>query len=136
MKTLFFLLIPLFTFSQVNFPNAPQPTQMQLYGNHNFGTPSTMQPPNPMNIFYGMDEQKRTQEQNLQIIQEVQRNQQQRHEEQIQFRKEVNELYSNNSVNYNLPSWSINKGTAYYRNVYDNMLTLNIENFSVKDVNK
>ncbi len=135
MKTLFFLLIPLFTFSQVNFPNAPQPTQMQLYGNHNFGTPSTMQPPNPMNIFYGMDEQKRTQEQNLQIIQEVQRNQQQRHEEQIQFRKEVNELYSNNSVNYNLPSWSINKGTAYYRNVYDNMLTLNIENFSVKDLN-
>lgn len=135
MKTLFFLLIPLFTFSQVNFPNAPQPVQIPLYGNQNFGTPSTMQPPNPMDMIYGKDEQKRTQQQNQQIIQEVQRNQQQRLEEQLQFRKEVNELNSNNYVNYNLPSWSNEKGTEYYRHVFDEMLTLSSENYSIKDVN-
>jgi hypothetical protein len=135
MKTLFFLLIPLFTFSQVNFPTAPQPTQFQHYGNQNFGTPTNMQPPNPMNIFYGTDEQKRIQQQNQQIIQEVQRNQQQRLEAQNQLRKDINELNSNNSINFDLPSLSNKKGTEYYRQVFDEMLTLNVENYSIKDVN-
>jgi hypothetical protein len=138
MKTLFFLLIPLFTFSQVNFPNAPQPTQIQHYGNQNFGTPNTVQPPNPMNIFYGTDEQKRIQQhhqQNQQIIQEVERNEKQKLEAQNQLKKDINEVNSNNSINYSLPSLSNEKGTEYYRQVFDEMLTLNVETYSIKDVN-
>lgn len=135
MKKILFLLIPIFTFSQVKLPNVPQPTQFQQYNNQSFGTPTNMQPPNPMDIFYGKDEQTRIQQQNQQIIQEVQRNEKQRIEAQNQLRKDINEAYATNSINYNLPSLSNQKGTEYYRQVFDEMLTLNIETFSIKDVN-
>ena len=135
MKNILFLLIPIFTFSQVKLPNVPQPTQFQQYNNQSFGTPTNMQPPNPMDIFYGKDEQTRIQQQNQQIIQEVQRNEKQRIEAQNQLRKDINEAYATNSINYNLPSLSNQKGTEYYRQVFDEMLTLNIETFSIKDVN-
>jgi len=131
---LFILLFPLFIFSQVNFPNALQPTQMQHYGNQGLGTPNTMQPPNPMNLFYGTEDQKRINQQNQQIIQEVQRNQQQI-EAQNQLKKDINELNSGNSIKYSLPSLSNEKGTEYYRQVFDEMLTLNVDNYSIKDVN-
>ena len=133
---LFILLFPLFIFSQVNFPNALQPTQMQNYGNHRLGTPNAMQPPNPMNLFYGTEDQKRTQQQNQQIIQEVQRNQQQQQiEAQNQLKKDINKLNSGNSIKYSLPSFSTEKGTEYYRQVFDEMVTLNVDNYSIKDVN-
>lgn len=134
-KTLFFLLIPLYAFSQVKFPIAPQPTQMKLYGNQNFGTPTNMQPLNPMNIFYGTDEQKEIQQQSQQIIQEVEQNEKQKLEAQNQLKKNINKINSNNSVNYSLPSLSNLKGTEYYRQVFNEMLTLNLENYSIKDVN-
>lgn len=133
---LFILLFPLFIFSQVNFPNALQPTQMQNYGNPRLGTPNAMQPPNPMNLFYGTEDQKRTQQQNQQIIQEVQRNQQQQQiEAQNQLKKDINKLNSGNSIKYSLPSFSTEKGTEYYRQVFDEMVTLNVDNYSIKDVN-
>lgn len=133
-KILFFL-IPLATFSQVKLPTTPQPTQFQHYGNHSFGTPTNMQPPNPMTIFYGTDEQKRINQQNQQIIQEVQHNQQQRLEAQNLLKKEINQQNQNKSINYNLPSLAKKKGTEFYRQVFDEMLTLNVENYSIKDVN-
>lgn len=114
MKTLFFLLIPIFTFSQVKLPTAPQPTQIQHYGNQNFGTPTNIQPPNPLNIFYGTDEQKRIQQQNQQIIREVEQNEKQRVETLNQIKRDINEI---DQTNYNLPSLSNIKGTEYYRNV-------------------
>jgi len=107
---------------------------MQHYGNQGLGTPNTMQPPNPMNLFYGTEDQKRINQQNQQIIQEVQRNQQQI-EAQNQLKKDINELNSGNSIKYSLPSLSNEKGTEYYRQVFDEMLTLNVDNYSIKDVN-
>jgi hypothetical protein len=135
LKITLLLLIPTITFSQVNFPNVPQPTQFQNYGNQNFGTPTNMQPPNPMDMFYGKGEQERIHQQNQQIIQEVQRNQQQRLEAQNQLRKDINEAYPTNSINYNFPSHSNIAGTKYYEDVYNKMLVLDETNFSVKDVN-
>ena len=136
MKILFFFLIPLVTIAQVNFPTAPQPTQMQHYGNQGLGNPNNINVvPNPMNIFNGTDEQKRIQQQNQQIIQEAQRNEKQKIEAQNQLRKDINEIKSDNSINYNLPSLSNVKGTDHYKNVYEKMQKLNVESYSVKDVN-
>jgi hypothetical protein len=135
MKNILLLLIPIFTFSQVKLPNVPQPTQFQHYGNQNFGVPTNMQPPNPLATFYGTDEQNRIQKQNQQIIQEVERNEKQRIETLNQLRKDINESYATNSINYNLPSFSNIKGTEYYRQVFEEMLTLNVETYSIKDVN-
>ena len=72
-KTILLLLFPIITFSQVKLPSVPQPNQFPNYQNQSFGTPTNMQPPNPMNIFYGTGEQQRINQQNQQIIQEVQK---------------------------------------------------------------
>lgn len=134
MKTIFFLLIPIFTFSQVKMPTTPQPTQFQHYGNQGLGNPNNINVvPNPMNILNGTDEiQKKQQLQNQQIIREVEQNEKQRIETLNQIKRDINEI---DQTNYNLPSLANGKGTEYYRNVYDKMLTLNVENYSVKDVN-
>ncbi len=122
------LLLPLFTFSQVKMPNAPQPNQMQHYG-----TPTMMQPPNPMDMFYGTGEQQRINQQNAQIIREVEQNEKLRVETLKQIRQEVRE--ESDGINYNFPSFANIKGTEYYRQVYDKMINLNVENYSVKEVN-
>lgn len=132
---LFFMFWCSICFTQIGIPTIPQSKQFEHYGNDGYRVPTAMQPPNPMNIFYGTDEQKRIQLQNEQIIQEVQRNQQQRLEAQNQLRKDINELNATKTINYNLPSLANKKGTEYYRQVFEEMLTLNVENYSIKDVN-
>ena len=135
MKTIFFLLlIPLCTFSQVNLPNAPQPNQFQQYGNQGLENPNNINVvPNPANILNGTNEtQKRQQLQNEQIMREVEQTEKQRVETLNQIKKDIDQV---DRTNYNLPSLSNVKGTEHYRNVYEKMLTLNIENYSVKDIN-
>lgn len=134
MKTLFLLLIPIFTFSQVKMPTTPQPTQFQHYGNQNFGTQTNMQPKNPT-IYFGIEEQKRIQQQNQYIIKEVEQYERQRLEAQNQLRKDISQDYPTNSINYNFPSHSNIAGTKYYEDVYNKMLVLDETNFSVKEVN-
>ena len=70
--------------------------------------------------------------QNQQIMREVEQNEKLRTETINQIKRDINEI---DQTNYNLPSLSNVNGTEYYRNVYDKMLTLNIENYSVKDLN-
>ncbi len=113
--------------------NAPQPTQMQHYGTPNFGTPTIMQPPNPMDMFYGKDDQQRINQQNNQIIREIQQYEKQKAETLKEIYKEANT--NNDGINYNLPSFSNRTGTVYYRDVFNKMLVLNDTNYSVKDVN-
>ena len=72
-KSILLLLFPIITFSQVKLPSVPQPNQFPNYQNQSFGTPTNIQPQNPMNIFYGTGEQQRINQQNQQIIQEVQK---------------------------------------------------------------
>ncbi|MDN3672852.1 hypothetical protein QWY99_07285 [Flavobacterium branchiarum] len=98
-----------------NFPNAPR---IDIFDK---------------NDFLGLKQQQQiTEQQNRQLIRE---------NELIERRKKERlkliSSWSNQSKNSNYvpPTFSNLKGTEYYRNVYDKMLTLNKENFSVKDVN-
>jgi hypothetical protein len=132
MKYILFILIPIFTFSQVKLPNVPQPTQFQQYGNQNFGVPTNMQPPNPLATFYGTDEQSRIQKQNQQIILETQ-------QREIETQKAKQEIYKDiatnkPSINYSLPSFSSNLETQYYYDVFDKIIQLDTANYSVKDI--
>ncbi|OWP87788.1 hypothetical protein BWK60_02010 [Flavobacterium covae] len=134
MKLLFLLLIPLFTFGQVNFPTVPQPTQFQNYGNQNFGTPTNRGIniqniiPDPMQNY-----NQQQQLQNQQITNQTQQRERQREQQMREIYADINQSKSN--INFNLPSLSNKKGTEYYRQVFDEMLTLNVENYSIKDVN-
>jgi hypothetical protein len=135
MKKLYFLLIPIITFSQVKLPNVPQPTQFQPYGNQNFGNPNIVQPSKPMDIISGFGEQQKIQQQNQQIIFETEQYEKQRQEALIELRKELNSDNETDNLNYNLPSFSNLKGTEHYRNLFDKMLNLDAENYSIKDLN-
>lgn len=130
MKKTYFLLIPLFSFSQVKFPMIPQPTDFQKYGN-----PNIVQPPKPLDIFYGTNEQQIIQKNNQQIIQDFQQHEKQKQELLYNLKKEINSENKPDNLNYNLPSLSNIKGTEYYRNLFVKMLNLNTENYSIKDVN-
>jgi hypothetical protein len=134
MKKILLLLFPIITFSQVNLPNVPQPTQFTNYSNQNSSNPINNVPkiPNPMDI-YGKDEQQRIQQQNQQIINQTQQRESQR---ELQMREVYSDIkeFNNQNINYNLPSLSEKKGTELYRKVYENMLELNVENYSVKDI--
>lgn len=85
-----------------------------------------------VNILEREQQQQRIQLQNQQIIQEVQQYESQK-KEALKLIKEASSEFRNS--NYNFPSFSNQKGTEYYRNVYDKMINLDIENYSVKDVN-
>lgn len=134
MKTIFFLLIPLFTFSQVNLPSVPQPAQMPNYSNQNYSTPNNRNSvPNPSTQYFDADKQ-RQQKQYEQIMREVEQNEKLQAETLKQIKKDVQELTDNKNIDYNFKSLSNIKGTELYREVFDKMQTLNIENYSVKDV--
>ncbi|WP_281322077.1 hypothetical protein [Flavobacterium aestivum] len=122
-----------FTHSQIIpvFPTTgnPQIPQVQHYGYSNAGSPVT----NPKYQINDLErESQRQQNQDEQIKREFEQNEKQRKEILSQVESDINEL---SVVNYNLPSLSNQKGTKYYRDVYDKMLALNIENYSVKDLN-
>lgn len=133
MKRLLLLLLPFFTFAQVNLPSVPQPTQFTNYSNQNFGGQNNRnQTPNSINqILDG--EQQRIQRQNQEITQKATQQGNSRETQMREIYADINQSKSN--INYDLPSLSSKKGTEYYRGVYDKMLTLNVENYSVKDVN-
>ena len=134
MKTIFFLLIPLFTFSQVNLPSVPQPAQMPNYSNQNYSNPNNRNSvPNHSTQYFDVDKQ-RQQKQYEQIMREVEQNEKLQAETLKQIKKDVQELTDNKNIDYNFKSLSNIKGTELYREVFDKMQTLNIENYSVRDV--
>ena len=135
MKSFFFLLVPLFTFSQVGFPNALQSNQIQYYGNQGIGIPSAVHPLNSINILFGTDEQKLIEQQNQQLIQDVQRLKKYKLESNNLINKNYNEDNLIENINYSLPSYSKVKGSEYYRQVFYEIQTLNPENYSIKDIN-
>jgi hypothetical protein len=135
MKRLLLLLLPIFTFAQESLPTVPQPTQMQNYSNQNYSNPNNKNVlPSSQNQYYNNDlDKQRQQKQHEQIMREVEQNEKLRIETLNQAHQDINEF--NYSNQFNLPSLANKKGTEYYRNVYDKMLNLNIEDYSIKDVN-
>jgi hypothetical protein len=126
MKKIFLLLLPLFTFGQVKLPS-PNDYYNPINTNPNIN------PQIPTIDIYGKGEQQRIQQQNQQFINETQQRENQRENQMREVYKDLEKSKSN--INYNLLSHENQKGTEYYRQVYDKMLNLNIENYSVKDVN-
>jgi hypothetical protein len=136
MKTLILLLFPTVIFSQVNLPNVPQATQFQNYSNQNYSNPynRNILPSASNQNFYSNFDQQRQNLQDEQIKREIEQYERSSTQAESQTQKEINEYYAHN-LNYSLPSLENVKGTEYYRNVYDKMLTLKVESYSIKDVN-
>lgn len=134
-KRFFFLLIPLITFSQVKLPVAPQTAQIPNYSLLNYSnTNNQIVVPNSTQ-YLDVDIQRQLQ-QHQQIIQEVEQFEKQKQEALNQIKNDINQLSSkNDGIDYNLPSLSNLIGTEHYRNLFNKMLTLNVENYSVKDLN-
>ncbi|WP_395048006.1 hypothetical protein [Flavobacterium sp.] len=138
-KNILFLIFILSNavFGQVNLPVVPQAPQIPNYSNQNYSNPNNRNvAPNHLEIPDGNNDQRRQQLQNEKLMREVEQNEKQKTEILNQVKKGNSGFDSeNNGINYILPSLANQKGTEYYRQVYDKMLNLNIENYSVKDVN-
>lgn len=104
-----------------------KPPVPSLYpsGTTNFLTPSTNQPSSTDNNY-----QRR---QNQQIMNEVDKNEKLREQTMQSVQSDIEELRS--TIHYDLPSLSKMPGSKYYRDVFDQMLNIDIDNYSVKDVN-
>lgn len=111
------LLLPTVVVGQVNNPILPVPTTPSIYI------------PNATKEFKNIDEQ-RQQRQYALIDNEVQQNEKIRAETLKKINQDIAEL---NTVSYSLP-YSKNTGVKYYKDVYNKMLMLNIDNYSVKDL--
>ena len=111
MKTILFLLIPLFTFSQVNLPTVPQPTQMPNYSNQNYSNPNNRSVvPNTSSQYFNADKQ-RQQKQTEQIMREVEQNEKLQAETLKQIKQDIQEFTDNKNIDYNFKSLS-NKQVA------------------------
>ena len=74
MKILIYLLLPIFTFSQMNLPTVPQSAQMPNYSNQNYSNPNNRNiVPNPSAQYFNLDKQRQL-KQNEQIMREVEQN--------------------------------------------------------------
>lgn len=110
-----------------NLPNIPQPTQFQpnilnnLPANTNVVT-------NPMDIFFGTDEQQRIKKQNEQLIREAELYELQRLETQKQLYADL----KMQQMSFGLPSKSHIAETQFYRNAFKQLSEMNPEDFSVK----
>lgn len=135
-KALTLIVVMLYNFCMAQSlpsPQAPQPSQFQNYGNHNFNPSSSYNPATINSLYSGTNEQNRVHRQNQQIINEVEVHQKQQREFQNELKKELSN--SSLSIKYDLPSYEILKEAKLYREAYNKMLELNVESYSVKDVN-
>lgn len=104
-----------------------KPPLPSLYpsGTNSLLTPSANQPSSNDNNY-----QRR---QNQQIMNEVDKNEKLREQTMQSVQSDIEELRS--TIYYDLPSLSKMPGSKYYRDVFDQMLNIDIDNYSVKDVN-
>ena len=124
------LILPIVASSQVNIPSAPPANQVQRYDNQNFNSPITEV--SNLNITFDIDKQR--QERQVQsLMNEVDQHQKLQEKTMSEAKSDIEKVRS--TIQYNLPSFSNVSGTEYYRNVFDKMLTLDEENYSIKDVN-
>lgn len=101
----------------------PVPSQYPS-GTNSFLVPSSQLPSNSNNY------QRR---QNEQLINEVNQNEKLREQTMQTVRSDIEEMRS--EIHYDLPSKSNIEGTSAYKILFDRMLTLDVNNFSVKSVN-
>lgn len=90
-------------------------------------------PTRPSLDIYGIEMRKKSQEMSERFIQEYFQSEKLKKERLQQFSKQ-NAAYDN-TINYGFPSLSNQKGTEYYRTVFDKMLEVNAADYSVRDIN-
>lgn len=116
-----------------NFPNVtvPQPTQFPNYQNQNWANPQNNIPkvPNPMDMFWGKDEQERIKRQNEQLIREAELYEIKRLEAQKQMYADL----KMEKTNFELPSLNHISGTEYYQKAFDKLSAMNPDDFSIKE---
>ena len=116
-----------------NFPNVtvPQPTQFPNYQNQNWANPQNNIPkvPNPMDMFWGKDEQERIKRQNEQLIREAELYEIKRLEAQKQMYADL----KMEKTNFGLPSLNHISGTEYYQKAFDKLSAMNPDDFSIKE---
>ena len=86
-----------------------------------------------MDMVWGTNESQRIQQQNQQIIHEAQQREKQREAQKREIYSNLNKSKPN--INYNLPSFSNISGTSHYYDVYNNLIQIDTNNLSVKDIN-
>ncbi|URC11864.1 hypothetical protein [Flavobacterium sp. B183] len=121
----------------ISMPGIPQiskPEQQQI---KSYGTttivPTTKVANQILTRAYCSGDQNRQQQQTQNLINEADRDIKLQQIRERRAKAEADQIPSR--PNFNLPSFSKNPGTEYYRNVYEKMLTLNVEAYSIKDVN-
>ncbi len=134
-KTRLTLLIGLtvqLTFGQ-NFPNVtvPQTSQFPNYQNQNWTNPQNNIPkvPNPMDMFWGTNEQERIKRQNEQLIREAEQYEIQRLEAQKQLYADM----KMQQMSFGLPSKSHIAETQFYRTAFKQLSEMNPDDFSIKE---
>lgn len=133
MSFIFVLSLISMNFYGQNFPNVtvPQPTQFPNYQNQNWANPQNNIPkvPNPMDMFWGKDEQERIKRQNEQLIREAELYEIKRLEAQKQMYADL----KMEKTNFELPSLNHISGTEYYQKAFDKLSAMNPDDFSIKE---
>ena len=130
LKYYYFILLPFVSFGQVNFPTAPSvptPATPNIIVQNNVNQNRNPQPNSvPQNYNPQYLKQMQTFEQDRQRI-----------EQEEKIKKETNTDIVNEGFNikYSLPSLSNLDGTKAYYDAFDKMITLDENNYSVKDIN-
>lgn len=132
------LLFSVFAFGQhpaiPNLPVFPTPSASKI-PNYTNGQTTTVS--NKTNQFptaiYPLTGENSQQQQHQNIMNEVEQHEKLREKLLNEAKADIAEL--NATISYSLPSLSNIAGTKYYKDVYAKMLTLDMENFSIKAVN-
>jgi len=111
--------------------------QVRLPSPHDYYTPVNTNPYMAVPKVPGLDVF-RTEEKHLIQLQTqrmIQENELRVTRQREELRLIENETRELNNVNYSLPTFSNQKGSEYYRSIFDKMMVLNPENYSIKDLN-
>jgi len=109
--------------------------QVKLPSPHDYYTPmnmGTFMPKIPTLDIYRTDEKQHINQQNERLMREDMLREKRQKETLRQIGEDIIEF---RNVDYNLPLFSNENSAEFYSNVFDKMLTLNVENYSIKDVN-
>lgn len=111
--------------------------QVRLPSPHDYYTPVNTNPYMVVPKAPGLDifrfeDKQNVQQQNQQLMQEIELIEKRKKQTLKLIEKDTREL---NNANYSLPTFSNQKGSEYYRSIFDKMMVLNPENYSIKDLN-
>lgn len=129
------LFFSLYGFGQIlNFPTVSSPyNTIQNYSNQNYSNPVKTNTPSVPQSFYSGNGSK-VDQQNMKMVQEDFKRVAQEQEVRVKQQEEARLQALDESI-YNLPSLSGETGTEAYYDAYDQLASLNTENYSLSEAN-